>query len=133
MSEVAKFHELAKDAGNRLRAYILSVSSGAAGVFFFALTGAQSDSLSHAEKWMLATALVGFVLTVALCLYELRIDAQRFFALAKELEKPQSQRTWEKNEYYKRKRYWLIHTSYVTLGIAIFVTCAHLVLSIVTN
>jgi len=32
-NEIAKYHELAKDAGNRLRAYILSVSSGAM-VFF---------------------------------------------------------------------------------------------------
>jgi hypothetical protein len=31
----AKFHALAKDAGNRLKAYILAYASGATGVFFF--------------------------------------------------------------------------------------------------
>ncbi|OOE79651.1 hypothetical protein BZG25_08780 [Salinivibrio sp. ML198] len=133
MSEVEKFHELAKDAGNRLRAHTLSVSSGATGVFFFALTSTQADSLSHLEKWMLATALVGFVLTVAICLYELRVDAQRFFALATELEKPQAERSWNNNENYKRKRYWLVHPSYITLTISIIVTCAYLILSIVSN
>ena len=33
------FHKQAKDAGNKLRAYILSYSSAATGVFFLALTG----------------------------------------------------------------------------------------------
>ncbi|WP_262360752.1 hypothetical protein [Vibrio cholerae] len=40
--EINQYHGLAKDAGNRLRAYILSVSSGATGVFFLALS---KDSL----------------------------------------------------------------------------------------
>jgi len=33
-----KYHNLAKDAGNKLRAYILSVASGGTGIFFLALT-----------------------------------------------------------------------------------------------
>ncbi|XOF32535.1 MAG: hypothetical protein ACL93V_10900 [Candidatus Electrothrix sp. YB6] len=87
MTEIGKYHELAKDAGNRLRAYILSVSSGATGVFFLALTKQDKVALSCMEKWFLSLSLLAFVITVALCLYELRIDAQRFFCLAKELEK----------------------------------------------
>jgi hypothetical protein len=129
--EIFKYHELAKDAGNRLRSYILSVSSGATGVFFLALTGGGERSLSAPEKWLLALSLVAFVVTVALCLYELRIDAKRFFALAKELQKPEEEQRWEENERYKSKRYGLIHSSYVTLAIAIMATSIYLVLAIV--
>jgi hypothetical protein len=38
MSET-NFHALAKDAGNRLKAYILAYASGATGVFFLSLAG----------------------------------------------------------------------------------------------
>lgn len=129
--EIFNYHELAKDAGNRLRSYILSVSSGATGVFFLALTAGGERALSVPEKWLLVLALLAFVTTVGLCLYELRIDAKRFFALAKELEKPEEDQCWEENERYKSKRYWLIHASYVTLGVAIFATSVYLVLAIV--
>lgn len=131
MDEILKYHELAKDAGNRLRAYILSVSSGATGVFFLALTKTGKTPLTCSEKWLLSIALVSFVITVFLCLYELRIDAQRFFSLAKELSKPESDRNWEQNEKFKSKRYWLIHSSYVTLGVAIISTSIYLVLNII--
>ena len=32
-----KFHDKAKDAGNKLKAYILSIATGSTGVFFFTL------------------------------------------------------------------------------------------------
>ncbi|WP_111638940.1 hypothetical protein [Marinomonas shanghaiensis] len=132
MDEISKYHELAKDAGNRLRAYILSVSSGATGVFFLALTNkTDKNPLACSEKWLLSIALIAFVLTVVLCLYELRMDAKRFFSLAKELSKPETERNWDANEGFKSKRYWLIHSSYVTLGVAILSTSAYLVLNIV--
>lgn len=129
--EIFKYHELAKDAGNRLRSYILSVSSGATGVFFLALSAGGEHVLSAPEKWLLVLALLAFVATVGLCLFELRIDAKRFFALAKELEKPKEVQSWDENERYKSKRYWLIHSSYVTLGAAICATSVYLVLAIV--
>jgi len=131
MDEISKYHELAKDAGNRLRAYILSVSSGATGVFFLALTKTDKTPLSCSEKWLLSIALMSFVLTVFLCLYELRIDAKRFFSLATELGKPKNEQNWDQNNTYKSKRYWLIHLSYVTLGIAIISTSIYLVLNII--
>jgi len=131
MSEIQNFHDLAKDAGNRLRAYILSVSSGGTGVFFLALTKTEGSSLQNSEKWLLGIALISFVITVALCLYELRIDAKRFFSLAKEHEKPESERSWEQNDKYKNRRYCLIHLSYVTLGIAIITTSLYLVIKII--
>ena len=111
--------------------YILSVSSGATGIFFLALTKTEKSPLSCTEKWLLSIALVSFVSTVVLCLYELRVDARRFFALAKELEKQQEKQSWEQNERYKSKRFWLIHLSYITLGIGIITTCAYLVLKII--
>lgn len=131
MSEIDKFHSLAKDAGNRLRAYILSVSSGATGVFFLALTQTNKTPISCYDKWLLSIGLISFVLTVAICLYELRIDAKRFFNLAKELEKPKDQQSWSKNESYKSRRYFLIHFSYITFGVAIIATSIYLVLKIV--
>lgn len=61
--EIFKYHELAKDAGNRLRSYILSVSSGATGVFFLALTAGGERALSVPEKWLLVLALLPCVST----------------------------------------------------------------------
>lgn len=130
MDEIHNYHKLAKDAGNRLRAYILSVSSGATGVFFIALTKTGTNKLAPSEQWLLTIALISFVVTVALCLFELRVDAQRFFALAVELEKPKSEQNWKANERYKSKRFVLIHLSYATLGTAIISTSAYLVLKI---
>lgn len=130
MSEADTYHSLAKDAGNRLRTYILSVASGATGVFFLVLTKPEAGKFSSYEKWLLLVALVGFVLTVGLCLYELRIDAKRFFGLAKELKKPEHEQDWTANEIFKSKRYWLIHASYVTLGFGMISTSIYLILKI---
>jgi hypothetical protein len=133
MSETDKFHALAKDAGNRLRSYILSVSSGATGVFLFALTNSHKGDYSSFEKGLLLSALLFFVTTVGLCLYELRIDAKRFFNLAKELEKPDKERSWELNNRLKTRRFWLIHASYVTLVMGIFSTSAYLIVRILAT
>jgi len=130
MKDTKIYYQLAKDSGNRLRAYILSVSSGATGVFFLALTKVDKSILSYSEKWLLTVALICFLLTVVFSLLELRIDAQRFFALAKELEKPEAQQSWSKNEKFKSKRCKLIYFSYISLGIAIISTCAYLILKI---
>jgi hypothetical protein len=83
MEEIKTYHTLAKDAGNKLRAYILSMSTGATGVFFLALTKSDVSKFTYSEKWLLLCALIAFVTTVTICLYELRIDAKRFFDLAK--------------------------------------------------
>lgn len=48
--EINTYHSLAKAAGNRLRAYILSVASGATAVFFLAITQAAPGSLTLLEK-----------------------------------------------------------------------------------
>lgn len=122
MSDIDSYHALAKDAGNRLRSYVLSVASGGTGVFFFALTGADEPMLSQLERYLLLIALVSFILTVFLCLYELRVDARRFFGVATELAKESADQNWSQNEEFKRERYWLIHASYGTLAIGVLTT-----------
>ncbi len=113
-----QFHALAKDAGNKLRAYILAIASGGTAVIFATLTG-DNQPVSDIEKYALLIALMGFILTVGLSLWELRIDAKRSFYIAKQHEKEASAQDWLLCEYYKTKRLWLINVSYVTLAIAI--------------
>ena len=132
-NESEKFHSLAKDAGNKLRAYILSVSSGATGIFFVTLTGKQLPLFTMFEKWLLSIGLIGFVLTIAISLYELRIDAKRFFELAKEVVKEEKDKNWKINEKYKNLRYRLMHGAYVTFGAGIISTSIYLFLKVTST
>jgi len=114
------FHKWAKDAGNKLRAYMLSYSSAATGVFFLALTG-KDVSFDRTDKILLGVALLMYVATTVLCLIELRVDARRFFHVAKQLDAPAEAQDWATNERFKRDRLRLIITSY---GSAILATLA---------
>lgn len=76
-----KFHDKAKEAGNRLKGYILSFSSVATGVFFFTLTGKDVSTFTSIEKICLLTAMTFFAATVTLCLLELQVDSKRFLKL----------------------------------------------------
>ena len=130
MSKIDTYHTLAKDAGNRLRAYILSVASGATGVFFLALTKEDTNIFSKLEKWYLAVALSSFFCTIIICLVELKIDANRFYNLAKECEKPEKKQNWSKNEKYKKIRLYLIYASYILMAIGILATITFLLLKL---
>ena len=112
------FHRLAKDAGNKLRAYILSYSSAATGVFFLALTGRDVQIFTPAQKVLLVVALVLYVVTALLCLLELRVDARRFFHIATQLERDYKDRSWAENELYRTQRLGLIYWSYASAGLA---------------
>lgn len=114
----ADFHRWAKDAGNKLRAYILSYASGATAVFFLTLTGEKAVSFTFVDKLLLCTGLVLYVGTTVCCLWELRVDAHRFFYLAKQYERPDDQRDWSLNQPYKDLRLRLIYASYWTAGLA---------------
>jgi hypothetical protein len=114
----ADFHKLAKDAGNRLRAYILTYASAATGVFFLALVGKDATDFSPLHKALLLSALVLYVVTVVVCLVELHIDARRFFYVASQIDKPDHERDWKPNELYKKIRLKLIYFSYITAGLA---------------
>jgi uncharacterized membrane protein len=112
------FHNLAKDAGNKLRAYILSYSSAATGVFFLALTGRDVQIFTPLQKTLLLVALILYVVTAALCLLELRVDARRFFHIATQLERDFKHRSWTENESYKTMRLGLIYGSYISATLA---------------
>lgn len=124
------FHKWAKDAGNKLRAYVLSYASGATAVFFLALTSKDVAEFSPWEKTLLLGALIGYVLTALLCLVELPVDARRFFRVAKELEKPESARSWEFNAPMRARRLRLIYGSYITAALATLAVVGFLVLRI---
>ncbi len=111
-----------------MRAYILSFSSGSTGVFFFTLTAKGVDQLSFYERLFIGVALIFFVATTVLCLIELRIDAKRFFNIAKQFELPEGQRSWDKNEAYKKLRIRFIYTSYTTASVAVLATVCYLVM-----
>ena len=111
------YHNLAKDAGNRLKSYIVGYSSGATGVFFLALADTKAD-FTIWQKSYLTAAIVLFVATTVICLYELHIDARRFFNVAKQLERPEADRSWGLNERYKTRRVRLIYSSYITVTLA---------------
>jgi len=117
MTVSADYHRLAKEAGNRLKAYILTYASGATGVFFLALSGDRAVGYGWHEIYLLIFALLMFVLTVVLCLYELHIDARRFFFVAKQLESPETAQDWSKNDRYKKLCIRLIYGSYVTVAL----------------
>lgn len=125
----ADFHKLAKDAGNQLKNYILTYASAATGVFFLTLAGKESLTFSPFQKALLISGLLLYVFTVICCLVELRVDARRFFYIAKQLEKPKSEQDWSENEPYKKLRLLLIYSSYIlvslaTLSVVIFLITA---------
>ena len=124
------FHRWAKDAGNKLRAYVLSSASGATAVFVLALTGKDLQTFSTPEKALLVVALLLFVLTAVLCLYELHIDARRFFYIAKQLELEENARYWPPNDAYKKLRVRLIFGSYLSAGLATAAVVGFLILRI---
>jgi hypothetical protein len=121
------FHALAKDAGNRLKSYILAYASGATGVFFLSLSGTTPGKYTSFQQFCLITALVFFVITVVICLYELHIDARRFFNIAYQNSRPVPEQSWDLNTWYKKLRVRLIYSSYVTVALGTIASVAFLV------
>jgi len=124
------YHKLAKDAGNKLRSYILAYASGATGVFFLALAGKDAADFSLHQKILLLSALAFYVVTVIVSLIELHIDARRFFHVATQLGRPETEQNWEKNERYKKLRLCLLFFSYITAGLGTLLIVCFLVLRI---
>lgn len=125
-----KFHDKSKEAGNKLKEYILSFSSVATGVFFFSLTGEDVPSFSDPEKYTLLVAMTFFAITVVLCLVELHIDSKRFFLIAKQKERPEPEQEWTHVRSLKKLRLKLIFLSYFTVLIAFSVSFVYMVLRI---
>jgi hypothetical protein len=127
----ANFHSLAKDAGNRLRAYVLAYASGATGIYFVSLS-TKELKFTMWQRTFLLIALVFFVITVAVCLYELHIDSRRFFNIAQQNALPRDQQDWSLNEAYKRLRVKLLYSSYVSVSLGTLSSVAFLVARIVS-
>ena len=116
-TDTQKFHDRAKDSGNKLKSYILTYSSAATGVFFLAITNSK-QKFTDQQEILLITSLSFFFITVLISLIELRVDANRFFELASQHELPEAERDWSKNDSYRKDRVKLIYLSYVTVAIA---------------
>jgi hypothetical protein len=125
-----KFHDKAKDAGNKLKAYILSIATGSTGVFFFTLTGKDVGHLSCWEKGFLVAAVSCFAATVIMSLLELQIDAKRFFNIASQIEKPEHQQDWSYNNKIKAFRLKLIYATYITISLGFLFTFIYMLLRI---
>lgn len=116
MSDAAPFHKLAKEAGNRLAAYITNFASGAVGVLFLAAMQDSFTRLPGAARSSLVLALLLAVATVGLRLAELHVDARRFYEVAVQTDLPAERQDWRRNERLKRLRLRLIFASYFTFG-----------------
>ena len=125
-----KFHNKAKEAGNRLKEYILSFSSLSTGVFFFTLTGKDVSGFDYYEKFFLLVAMTFFAITTLLCLIELQLDAKRFFMTAKQMEKPKEDQKWETVRRLNYVRVKVIYCSYFSLLAAFVATFVYMVLRI---
>lgn len=125
MTDSAPFHKLAKEAGNRLSAYVTNCASGAVGVLFLA---AMQDSATRlapwARAWMLA-ALTLAAVTVGLRLLELHVDARRFYEVARQTEAETPD--WARNERLKALRLRLIFASYWSFGATLLALLAFMV------
>ncbi|MFM2057932.1 MAG: hypothetical protein RLY71_2317 [Pseudomonadota bacterium] len=116
MTDPAVFHKLAKEAGNRLSAYVTNFAAGAVGVLFLAAVQDGFGRLPAAARLGMLAALVLAVATVALRLGELHVDAQRFFEVAQQEARPKGMQDWARNQRLKRLRLRLIWASYWTFG-----------------
>lgn len=118
MSDISIFHKNAKDAGNRLSAFITTSSIGAVAVYFVALIQGQAK-FSVLEQWFLITALLLFVVTFILRCLELHLDAQRFYLTAAQLAKPEHFQDWRSKDKKQALRLQVIWWSYYTFGYAL--------------
>lgn len=125
------FHDRAKEAGNKLKSYILSIATGATGVMFFTFTRKDIAHFSCFEKTMLVLAVVFFAVTVFIGLWELRIDSKRFYSIAEQLEKEKSEQDWSTNEKLKVSRLKLINLTYITSFLGFLFTSIYMVLRII--
>ena len=126
-----KFYDKAKDAGNSLKAYVLSIATGSTAVFFFTLTGKDVDHLSNVEKNLLIAAVTCFAVTVVMSLVELHIDAKRFYNIAVQLDKHQRDQDWSYNDWLKAIRLKILYFTYFSLSFGFLFTFVYMCLRII--
>ncbi len=124
---VKECHARAKQSGDQLRAYIVSISSAATGMFYLSLSQ-DGRRFSVPVRWAIGLAMFFFALTVMLTLVELAINARRFYETARQLDS--SEPEWARNDRLKRWRMKVLWSSYATMGIGIVATLASLLLQL---
>jgi hypothetical protein len=122
-----EFHNRAKQAGDQLRAYIVSISAAATGMLFLNLTDATRQ-FTNREKLAAAVAIVMFSTTVLLTLIELHLNARRFFEVARQRDRDDAD--WTKNEQLKAARRKVMWGSYGTMIIGMVAALAYMVMQI---
>jgi hypothetical protein len=122
-----EFHTRAKQAGDQLRAYIVSIAAAATGMLFLNLTDA-SQQLTSSQKAAVASAIIMFSLTVLLTLIELHLNARRFFEVAK--QQGEDTPDWSKNERLKAARLKVIWFSYSTMVTGMCAALAYMLIRI---
>ena len=129
-SEINTYHQNAKNAGNRLSAYVTNSCIGAVAVFFLALVN-HGQNYNGLEKVMLIVALLAFVVATFLRFLELHFDAKRFYQLAIQNAKQEHEQDWTVADRFKRNRLNTIWLSYISFAIGVAASVVFLIARVV--
>lgn len=124
--QITTYHQNAKNAGNRLSAYVTNSCIGAVAVFFLALVD-HEQTYSTLEKTMLIIALLGFVFATLARFLELHFDARRFYQLAMQTGNHVDHQDWKLYETFKKYRMTALWISYALFAIGITASVVFLI------
>jgi len=127
--KINEFHNRAKAEGDKLKAYVLSISAAGTGLFFAALSFKEL-TISKAEQVLILVGLIFFSLTVVACLIELHLNARRYFSGAKAHDNPADENEEKKYRILKTWRLNVVWLSYILLFIGLISTVSYLVLHV---
>ncbi|MDZ8119525.1 hypothetical protein [Pontiella agarivorans] len=127
--KIHEFHNRAKAEGDKLKAYVLSISAAGSGIFFATLSF-KDLSITKTEQALILIGLVFFSLTVVSCLIELHLNAKRYFNHAKAHENPEDEEQDKKHKVLAKWRLRVVWTSYVLLLIGLLATVSYLVVHV---
>ena len=124
--QITTYHQNAKNAGNRLSAYVTNSCIGAVAVFFLTLVD-HEQTYSTLEKTMLIIALLGFVFATLARFLELHFDARRFYQLAMQTGSHEDDQDWTLYETFKKYRMTALWISYSLFAIGITASVVFLI------
>lgn len=130
--KINEFHNRAKAEGDKLKAYVLSISAAGAGIFFAALSFKEL-TISKAEQILILVGLIFFSLTVVACLIELHLNAKRYFSGAKAHENREDEKEGKKYKLLKKWRLKVVWISYILLLIGLISTVSYLILHVMES
>ncbi|MCK5003336.1 MAG: hypothetical protein KAS57_09940 [Gammaproteobacteria bacterium] len=124
MSELSQnFHNKAREAGIERRKLIVTLSTGALGIFFLTLTSEKPEpALTPTQQFLVLTSLVGFAVSVLSGVLAWRADAGRFYFAAKRLEEEDENSKLElkrKGDLWKITKKWATRLLYIGFFIGI--------------